>query len=493
MAKQELLAIDNGATIIHQKQSTFNGYEFLFGFRGGAKLDGKYWGLSHLIEHLIFRESETDFGSSILDNMLKYSINQGAYTSEHSICVTFSAVDKNVEHALNNFVKSITNRKFTQAQIDKEIEVIKHEITMHMDMIKNYSPNGMDKFLQYISDDEVQPLSSIDILGTVNTLKKITPEIIEKYMERYFTLENLVISVTSLKPAEKVVELLNKTVFPHIPHAQKPEYIIGYPEPEKFKPVNVLVLEPNANKSNIEINLLFRERSDYSLDINKEYAYGVIEEYIMNSIGGLLFEQLRQKNSEVYLFGLHNMDLGSVKFKNFSLVTSRSKLNETITRTCKFIKEIGENGFPEDKFNDVKNAIIDQNNAVLQKFKTSSASGNFQTLMADMDFIDYKEVMKNIRNMTYEEFNGYITGIYRTANVSVVVDGNFDTRKMYNIIEIEEKLGKTANSHLKPSLNMPRVELSGLTEPQPIGPTEIVIEDSEEIEYSPVDIDDNEM
>ena len=152
MAKQQVVELENGAVVVYQKQESFNGYSFIFGFRSGAQLDGKHAGLSHLLEHLLFRSSKDDLTKNILDNILRYSIDQNAFTSEDMICVDFSAVDKNVGIALDNCMNMITNREFTAEQIAKEVAVVKQEINLKIDQIKRTPITAMTQFLNAISE-----------------------------------------------------------------------------------------------------------------------------------------------------------------------------------------------------------------------------------------------------------------------------------------------------------------------------------------------------
>ena len=68
MAKPQIIECENGATVVYQKQKAFNGASFVIGFRSGAQLDGEYKGLSHLLEHLLFREVSEDLTKNILNN-----------------------------------------------------------------------------------------------------------------------------------------------------------------------------------------------------------------------------------------------------------------------------------------------------------------------------------------------------------------------------------------------------------------------------------------
>ena len=315
MAKQQVYQLDNGAVIIYQKQGTFNGYSFQIGFLSGGQLDGKYKGLSHLLEHLMFRSSSSkSMKKNVTNDILKYSINQNAETTQYYISSTFSTTADNVASALENNVKMFTGKYFTEEQIKREIEIVKQEINMYADSLADQIPTAYDALIDGLKIKKEEPL---DLLGNGRTLNQITPAILKRYIERYFTTNNLIISVTSNQSAEKAIELINEHFISKIPMAKSDKYVIDYPELDEFGEVNALCLLPNPNRQNVEIDLLLRERTGYSQDPDKELANDIIEEYMMNCIGGILWNVLREDNNLVYIYSLSNQDFGPAKFKNF--------------------------------------------------------------------------------------------------------------------------------------------------------------------------------
>ena len=456
MAKQQIFQLENGATLIYQKQSVFNGSSFVIGFRSGAQLDGEYKGLSHLIEHLMFRSSNADFSKNILNNLLKSSVGQNAYTSEYCIASSFNATHNNIDLALENNVNLFKNTSFTPEQIAKEVEVVKQEINMYKDMYDDdAAPSASEVLFANLSGKE--PQSSTALSGTAKTLKKVTPEIIKKYADRYFNLDNLIVSVTSNKPAQEILELCQKHIFSKFTNASEEKFIVPYPNPNEFKDINLLCAIPSPSQ-NVSIELIIKERSDYSENVDKEYAFNVIEEYMMNVLGGALYTVLRTNNNLVYSYGLENADFGTAKFKIISALTSSPKMRKTIRELCQFIKNIGENGVSEEQFNTIKNVLVDQQNATLQKFKSCSAMKNFEDYLHDVPYIDYKAVINHIKNITYEDFQNYIISVYSCPNISVAIDGNFDSRKLYNLIEIEQMVGNDAHKEGKDQLNQPIIQ-----------------------------------
>lgn len=507
MAKQRVVNFENGATLIYQKHGLFDGYHFCIGFRGGAQLDGKYAGLSHLLEHLLFRSTSDDLTRNILNNVLKYSINQNAYTTQDCIRVDFAATKSNVDFALNNIVDIITKTHFTQEQVDKEIEVVKQEINMYKAQEKvERTPRAIDYFMSYISTED--KYGAIDILGSPKTLAKITPEILKKYVDRYFNTENMVISVTSNKSLNEVVKICNEKIFSKVPQAQDEKFIIPYPQDSVYENKNMLIAIPNKFNPNVSVALVFRERNTPAMDIDKEYAFDVKEEYLMNGLGGMLFDTLRVKNSLVYAYECSNSDLGSAKLKTFWALTSPNKMNTTIRELCKMLNGIATNGVPKDKFETVKHVLVDKENSKLNKYRNCSCDSNFNDFMYNTPFIDYKRVNGFIENMTYDEFNNHLSGIIKQCNVSLLVDGKFDSRKLYNLIEVEEMIGSNRNSKYKDQLNTPRIEYStvanngnskfkelmdAIIQGMDDAETEDDANNEAEEEVNPVNIDDEEL
>lgn len=464
MAKQQVIELDNGATIIYQKRSDFNGCSFVIGFRSGAQLDGKYKGLSHLLEHLMFRTPDKNMTTNILNNILQYSIDQNAFTSRDFICSAFSATHNNVRLALQNNVRMFKNTRFTQDQINKEIEIVKQEIRCSKEDDLHEAIMGSAIGILISDLQEAPDGEGYDILGSSKTLKSISPEFLREYVKRYFTTDNLIISVTSNKPLQETINLCAEEIISKFPRAKSEKYIIPFPEPKWFRPINQLCAFPNDLSQNVSIDMLVRERADFAEDPDKEFAFGIIEEYLMNSLGGPLYLALRENNNLVYNYSLSNVNFGSARYKMYSCITTSPKMRKTIRSLCEVIKSLGNGGITEKQFNIVKNTLIDQQNANLQKFKSCSAMDNFNHFVSSIPFIDYKRALDIIKKMTYEEFNEYMKSVYQSPNVSLAVDGNFDSRKMYNLIEIEQMVGNETNKQEKAQLNAPIIQFTPVAE-----------------------------
>ena len=466
MAKQQVVKLSNGAVLVYQKQGAFNGSSFVIGFVGGAQLDGKYEGISHLLEHLLFRPAEEDIRQNIMGSIMAHSIGQNAFTSQDYIAVSATAVNNNFERALDNCVSMLKPKKFTAEQIKKEIQVVKHEISLDVPQ----QDNIVDMFLDNLAGIPLMSGPQRDsILGSKRTLNMVTPELLTEYVRRYFNTDNLVISVTSNSSLKEIVDICESKIVSQFAPAEKPEYIIDCPEPPYFDEKNLLMAVPNPDTSNVDIQLLIRTRNGESQDVDKEFAYDVVEQYWSNVIGGLMWDALRVKKSLVYTYSQSVMDLGTVKFKNFAAETNPKNMRTTIKEICGVVKKIAKEGIDEETFEVIKKAITDQSNASLNKYRSATALSNFDDYIHGNEFVDYKKVTKTIEEMSYEDFNAHLEDQYKALNVSLLVTGGFKTTQVPNLIEVEEMLGNNIHSANKHLLNTPRVEFTSYV------PKEVVI------------------
>ena len=465
MAKQQIVKLSNGATLVYQKQGAFNGSSFVIGFVSGSQLDGKYEGLSHLLEHLLFRPANEDMRQNIMGSIMANAIGQNAFTTNDCIAVTASATKANLERAVDTCVAMLKPKGFTRDQIRKEIEIVKHEIALDIPEQENV----IDLFLDRLAGVEAADSARDRILGTARTLGQVTPELLSEYVRRYFNTDNLVISVTSNSSLKEIQELCESRIVSQFAPAEKPEYIIETPEFDYFEEKNLLMAIPTAKSSNVDVQVLVRTRNGESEDVDREFAYDVVEQYVCNAMGGLMWNALRVNKSLVYSYAQTVLEEGSVKFKNFSAETNAKKMNTTIRELCGIIRTLSEQGVDQETFEVIKKSITDRNNASLNKYKSSTAISNFEDCIYGHPFVDYKKVTELIDGMTHEEFNAHLKDQYKVKNISLLVTGNFRASNVPNLIEVEEMAGNTVHSDSKDLLNVPRFEFTSYV------PKEVVI------------------
>lgn len=451
----KVLTKENRATCLYENTKKFEGTEVSIGFRCGAKLDGEIPGLSHFIEHMLTKgfnkKQEKQNITYSKENMHYFNLDTTQFSIKADVLCSNEDLKKNIDFIL----KSFKNRKFSQEMLRDELEIVKREMELNGGDGKFYKETDYDDVPVGTPDDIFfklainPPMENLEILGDYNKLKKLaTPKVIAGYLDKYFNKSNLVMSVKSSLPFEEI-KILFDYVESKLPNAKDVSCIVEDHTPTYFRPQVIENIAPYDESSNVDLNLIIRQREFASENINYEVALDIIEEKIFNGstvLSGLFINNLRVDNNLCYYASIQNQDLITAKFKILNVNTNKKQLEKAIKKSCQFIKNIAENGISKKDFNEAKKSLLNAiDNRIFKIKDEETSSKNFCQYLAGFPFRDDKKILKYLRELTYEDFNNYIKTIYTCPNISLAVSGDFAIKDLgdYFIEGINTAAGNT--------------------------------------------------
>lgn len=138
-------------------------------------------GIAHYLEHKLFENSD---GEDTFAKYARFGANANAYTSFLTTAYLFSCTE-NFYDSLKVLIESVTSPYFTKENVDKERGIIGQEIEM-----------GKDNPGNALFYDMVQSLYEknnvrTDIAGSVESIAKITPELLYKCYNTFYSMENM--------------------------------------------------------------------------------------------------------------------------------------------------------------------------------------------------------------------------------------------------------------------------------------------------------------
>lgn len=153
-------------------------------------------GLTHFIEHMLFKGTKTRTAKQIAREFDRIGGDMNAYTSKEYTCYYAKVLDHHAEHAVDVLADMFFHSVMDPVEIEKERQVVLEEINMTEDMPDDDVHEQLWKVM-FPDHSMGDP-----ILGTEETLAQFTQEKIEKFIERHYTPENTVISVAgNITPA----------------------------------------------------------------------------------------------------------------------------------------------------------------------------------------------------------------------------------------------------------------------------------------------------
>lgn len=192
--------LDNGIRVVTEFIPHVRSVALGFWFGVGARHeDARTNGLSHLIEHLMFKGTEQRSARQIAEQFDSTGGQLNAYTSKEYTCYYARVLDRHLPMATEVLCDMVLHSKFAVEDLEKEKGVVLEEIKMYED-----SPDEMvhDLFTQAILDGH--PLGR-NILGTADTVSGFTRDDLLAYLRSHYTPDNLVVAAAGHAEHDEVV------------------------------------------------------------------------------------------------------------------------------------------------------------------------------------------------------------------------------------------------------------------------------------------------
>ena len=203
----EIFTLDNGLRLVFEEIPYVRSIAFGIWVNTGTRCETKKEnGVSHFIEHLVFKGTEKRSARDIAEEMDAVGGQINAYTTKEYTCFYTRTLDKHFDKALDVLSDMLLHSKFDDEDIDRERYVIEEEIDMYLDAPEELVHDALEEAIW--SETSL----GMPICGTKETLSEITGDMIKDYYKRTYRPENCVIAVTGNFKSDEMLEKL-KGVF----------------------------------------------------------------------------------------------------------------------------------------------------------------------------------------------------------------------------------------------------------------------------------------
>lgn len=197
--------LSNGLRVVVEPIPTCRSVSFGIWVKTGSRHENKQDnGISHFIEHMLFKGTERHTAKDIADLFDGIGGNVNAFTSKEYTCYFAKVLDQHLPIAVDALADMFFESKMDAEELAKEKNVILEEIAMYED-----TPD--DK----VHDDASRsaygdhPLA-YSILGLQDRLTAMTGDDLREYMKKQYRIDNVVISVAGNIEEQSLIELLEK-------------------------------------------------------------------------------------------------------------------------------------------------------------------------------------------------------------------------------------------------------------------------------------------
>lgn len=326
------LQLRNGLRVVLEKIPTCRSVSFGIWVKTGSRYeDEKNNGISHFIEHMLFKGTERFDAKDIAEAFDAIGGNVNAFTSKEYTCYFAKVLDEHLPIAVDMLADMFFRSKLAPEELEKERNVILEEIAMYEDTPDDLVHDMVTK-AAYGSHSLAMP-----ILGTEEQLLRFTSEDLRKYMDQHYTLSNTVISVAG-NIDDSIVDLL-EAHFGHFTSESAPHELVAPPFHSEL-----LYYEKKTEQNHICMSLPGCSMTDPRL-----YAMVLLNNVIGGGMSSRLFQEIREKRGLAYsVYSYHSSYADSGLFTVYA-GTAPKQSNDVLELTMEVMQQMVTKGMTVDE------------------------------------------------------------------------------------------------------------------------------------------------
>ncbi|MCG9478839.1 MAG: insulinase family protein [Actinomycetia bacterium] len=403
--------LDNGLKIISEKIPHFRSISLGFWIFAGSRSENKTNnGITHLIEHLLFKGTTTRSYRDIAVAFDSLGAEYNAFTDKENSCFYADFIDSHLDKCLQLLFDVVFNPSFESLNIKTEKKIIYEEIKMVED---NPSENIFNYFYKDLFAGH--PLS-LTVLGQGESLKNINQKEIWKYFRQNYNLKNCVLSAAGNIGHDKLVREVEKNIdgFNHDAGANANQVKKTRPDKRKFK--NVYSHKTKA------VHLCYGGLG-CSRTHQDKYPLSVFTVLFGGSMSSRLFQKIREEHGLSYsIFSTNSqyVDTGVVLTYAGSSPKNSYRIIELIEDE---LKDIERNGLTEEEVIRAKENL--KGSIVLNVEDISSRMFRMgKALLVDKKVLTIDDILKKIDNVTSSQLIEIVNKYYNPEDQSWVILGD---------------------------------------------------------------------
>ena len=173
----------------------------------GTRDEGAYpAGIAHFVEHTLFRGTAHKSAAVMNGYLDRLGGELNAYTTKEEIVLHATVLKEDWRKAARLLFELATEATFPDKEVETERGVVLDEISSYKD---NPAEDIYDCFEGLLF--EGHPLQT-PILGTAASVRKITPEMLRRFVAEHFTPEKMVLTVVADIPEEQLEKEVLKLI-----------------------------------------------------------------------------------------------------------------------------------------------------------------------------------------------------------------------------------------------------------------------------------------
>lgn len=404
-----------GTTVIMEKSDRVQSAALGIWVKAGASDE---WddvsGVSHFIEHMMFKGTETRTAKQIAEDVDKIGGVFNAFTGKEATCYYIKTLSSNICKGAEILLDMLTGSRFDQEEMDRERKVICEEIKMVKDTPDD---DVYDTISELVASGN--PLGR-SILGTPESLAGIDRSKLVDYRDQMYARDSIVVAVAG-NFDEEAIEAIFEDRLTSL-RAEKPKKEI------ELKPYQQSF---NVKVRDIEQTHICLATPGIALDDPRYYTFVLLNSIFGGSMSSRLFQNIREQKGLAY--SVCSMNLFSSYWGFFSIYAgvSPEKTEEALDAIHYELDTLREGGVTEEELAMAKEQMKSSYIFGLESVNSRMFSIGKNKLLLDRVYSE-EEVLSSFDKVTREDIReaAEMIGDYSSYCGAAVTGKDFDLERI---------------------------------------------------------------
>jgi len=373
-------------------------------------------GLSHFIEHMIFKGTARRSAYEIAKAFDAVGGHTNAFTSTENTCYHARVMDAHLETMVDILSDIFLNSVFAPEEVERERPVIFQEIGMVED-----SP---EEFVHVLAGGDFwgdHPLGR-SILGTREHVMGFSAETIKDYFQRLYHPERIVISAAGNVDHDHFTDLVGPT-FATIHN--------GHPLPTRTTPD--IHPKTSCQARTLEQVHICLSTQGLSVTDPRRFAFSLLSTILGGNMSSRLFQEIRERRGlaySVYSFMMSYVDTGM--FGVYTAVNAE-QIQRTIDLILQEIRKLGRTPVSADELQDAKeytkgNLLLAAESVDNQMVRLAQNELNFG------EYIPVDKVVQNIEAVSTDDIQAAGAQLFQSDQSALTLLGPVDKATRFEAI-----------------------------------------------------------
>jgi predicted Zn-dependent peptidase len=402
--------LPNGLVIITENMPHVRSISVGIWVRTGSRREtAEQCGVSHFIEHMVFKGTERRSAEEIARSMDSLGGMLDAFTAKEMVCFNAKVLDEHLPIAFDVLCDLVLRPLFAEEDVAKEKQVVLEEIKMEQD--------DPDYLVHELFAQGFWPDHSLGrpILGTPETVRSFSSAALQRLFRSWFAPNRLVIAAAGNLTHERLRDLAERE-FAGLPAAAA---LDGDTSPRTGAPIR---LETKRELEQVHICIGV---PSYPLAHERRFGVSLLNNVLGGGMSSRLFQNIREKRGLAYaVFSELNpySDTGMLSVYAGTALETAGKVVDLVVREFRSLRDTSVS---EEELRRAKDHL--KGSLMLSLESTSARMSNLARHELYFGrFFSLDEILVSIEGVTREEIQSIAQEFFRSDRIAVTVLGNLD-------------------------------------------------------------------